>query len=82
LIGNLSNCPGQKSAKFSRGKNPVDIHTSVAANFVNKVTNKTFLICIPKVSDYREVQDEKVGGIPHLGVENHDQHHQQVTQES
>jgi hypothetical protein len=34
------------------------------------------------VSDYREVQDEKVGGVPHLGVENHDQHHQQVTQES
>jgi hypothetical protein len=70
------------------GKNPGDIHTSVAANFVNKVTRKeqtknfSYLYSIPKVSNYREVKDEKVGGVPHLGVEDHDQHHQQVTQES
>jgi hypothetical protein len=31
LIGNLSNSPGQKSAKFPGGENPGDIHTSVAA---------------------------------------------------
>jgi hypothetical protein len=43
---------------------------------------KTYLIYILTVCNYREVKDEKVGGVSHLGVENHDQHHQQVTQES
>ncbi len=29
LFDNLSNCPGQKSAKFSGGENPGNIYTSV-----------------------------------------------------